>query len=83
MITLQIHIYFITIILVNEIILNKAEKRLFTTYKQFPENTVGMFQTENSCSIFDNSFRPSRRFFGKWNSFVQMVNAIPGKNYQS
>ena len=42
----------------------------------------------NSCSIssklfkaiFDTSFRPSRPFSGKWNSFLQMVNAIPGRN---
>ena len=54
--TLQIHIHFITIILVNEIILNKAEKRLFTTYKKFPENPVGMFQTENLCSISSNPY---------------------------
>ena len=26
---------------------------------------------------FDTSFRPSRPFSGKWNWFVQMVNAIP------
>ena len=32
-------------------------------------------------AIFDTSFRPSRSFFGKWNWFVQMVNAIPGRNF--
>ena len=31
-------------------------------------------------AIFDTSFRPSRSFFGKWKWFVQMVNAIPGRN---
>ena len=30
--------------------------------------------------ISDTSFTPSRPFFGKWNWFVQMVNAIPGRN---
>ena len=30
--------------------------------------------------IFDTSFRPSRSFSGKWNWFVQMVNAILGRN---
>ena len=39
----------------------------------------------NSCSIyfkaiFDTSFTPSQSFFGKWNRFVQMVNASPGRN---
>ena len=35
--------------------------------------------------IFNTSFRPSRSFSGKWNWFVQMVNAIPipGRNLQS
>ena len=35
--------------------------------------------------IFNTSFRPSRPFSGKWNWFVQMVNAIPipGRNLQS
>ena len=31
-------------------------------------------------AIFDTSFRPSRPFSGKWNWFVHMVNAIPGRN---
>ena len=32
----------------------------------------------NSCSIsLIPSFRPLRSFFGKWNWFVQIVNAIP------
>ena len=30
--------------------------------------------------IFDGSFRLSRPFVGKWNWFVQMVNAIPGSD---
>ena len=29
------------------------------------------------------SLRLSRPFFGKWDSFVQMINAIPGEIYQS
>ena len=33
-----------------------------------------------SKAICDTSFTPSRPFFGKWNSFVQMVNAIPGRS---
>ena len=35
--------------------------------------------------IFNTSFRPSRPFSGKWNWFVQMVNAIPipGRNLRS
>ena len=41
-----------------------------------------MFQTETRVSFLqvDNSFSLSRPFFGKWNWFVQMVNAIPGRN---
>ena len=31
-------------------------------------------------AIFDTSFRLSQPFFGKWNWFVQMVNAIPGQH---
>ena len=31
-------------------------------------------------AIFDTSYRPSRPFFRKWNWFVQMVKAIPGRN---
>ena len=31
-------------------------------------------------AIFDASFRPLRSFFGKWNWFVQMVNAILRSN---
>ena len=38
------------------------------------ENVVMFLRTD--CS----SFRPSRPFFGKWNWFVQMVNAIPRRN---
>ena len=38
------------------------------------ENVVMFLRTD--CS----SFRPSRPFFGKWNWFVQMVNAIPRQN---
>jgi len=36
-------------------------------------------------AIFNTSFRPSRPFSGKWNWFIQMVNAIPipGRNLQS
>ena len=30
--------------------------------------------------IFDTSFLSSRPFFSQWNWFVQMVNAIPGRN---
>ena len=30
-------------------------------------------------AVFDTSFRPSRSFSDKWNWFVQMVNAIPGR----
>ena len=53
------------------------------------ENVVPFFRTECSKrifvfhfskAIFDTSFRPSRLFFGNWNWFVQMVNAIPGGN---
>ena len=53
------------------------------------EKVVLFFRTEYSKrefvfhffkAIFDTSFRPSRSFFGKWNWFVQMVNAIPGRN---
>ena len=54
-----------------------------------PDKVVLFFRTE--CfkrkfafhffkAIFDTSFRPSRPFFGKWIAFVQMVNAIPGRN---
>ena len=31
-------------------------------------------------AICNNSFMPSQPFSVKWNSFVQMVNAIPGRN---
>ena len=31
-------------------------------------------------AVFDTSFRPSRSFSDKWNWFVQMVNAIPGRH---
>ena len=31
-------------------------------------------------ATFDTSFRPSQSFSYKWNWFVQMVNAIPGRN---
>ena len=31
-------------------------------------------------AIFDTSFTPSQRFFGKWNWFVQMVNSSPRRN---
>ena len=53
------------------------------------EKVVLFFRTEYSKrefvfhffkAIFDTSFRPSRSFFGKWNWFVQVVNAIPGRN---
>ena len=44
------------------------------------EKVVLFFRTEYSNSIFDTGSRPSRSFFGKWNWFVQMVNAIPGRN---
>lgn len=38
----------------------------------------------NSCSISSKqSLRLSRSFFGKWDSFVQMINANPGEIYQS
>ena len=30
-------------------------------------------------AIFDTCFRLSLPFFGKWNWFVQMLNAIPGQ----
>ena len=42
----------------------------------FPD---GMFQREIRVPV-DSSFRPSWPFFSKWNWFVQMVNAIPGRN---
>ena len=32
-------------------------------------------------AIFDTDFRPSRLFFGKWNRFVQIMNAIPGTKF--
>ena len=51
------------------------------------EKVVLFFRTECSKrkfvfhflnkAIFDTCFRLSRPFFGKWNWFVQMVNAIP------
>ena len=31
-------------------------------------------------AMFNTGFRPSRSFFGKWNWFVQMVNATQGRN---
>ena len=53
------------------------------------EKVVLLFRTECSKrkfvfhffnkAIFDTCFRLSRPFFGKWNWFVQMVNAIPGR----
>ena len=53
------------------------------------EKVVLFFRTEYSKqkfgfhffkAIFDSSFRPSRSFSGRWNWFVQVVNAILGRN---
>ena len=73
-----------------------TEIRLFGLFsRKFPETTKGLkrwscfLRTEYSNrkfvfhlfkAIFDTDFRPSRSFFGKWNWFIQMVNAIPGRN---
>ena len=59
----------------------REQRNIWKGSPVFPD---GIFQTEiwvYLCkTIFDTSFRPSRSFFGKWNWFVQMVNAIPGRN---
>ena len=54
------------------------------------QKVVPFFRTECSTRIivflffktnFDTSFRLLRPFYGKWNWFVQMVNAIPGGKF--
>ena len=65
-------------------------QRKISGSKGTSEKVVLFFRTEYSKrefvfhffkAIFDTSFRPSRSFFGKWNWLVQMVNAIPGRNF--
>ena len=41
-----------------------------------------VFQLFVQWVTFDTSFSLSRPYFGRWNRFVQMVNAIPGRIYQ-
>ena len=63
----------------------ERSKRKFVFHFNTPRSNMTPRLWGQNCKFFttpffDTSFRPSRPFFGKWYWFVQMVNAIPGRN---
>ena len=70
----------------------KSPSPVFLCSKTKRRLVVLFFRTEYSKqkfvfhyfkAIFDTSFRPLQSFSGKWNWFVQMVNAISGAKFTS
>jgi len=66
----------------------KESQELRNIWKGSPIFPGGIFQTQIRVLFLQNrfwyqvhtSFRPAPSFFGKWNWFLQMVNAILGRN---
>ena len=69
--------------------IQSIQRKIFGSNETLEKVKSCFFRTEYSKrtfefhffkTIFDTVIRPSRLFSGKWNRFVQMVNAISGRN---